>query len=59
MDQLSQKVPMDPLDSRVNIELVIEHERKLMDILKIASISQGKGPNFRYARGMDGGIWIY
>ena len=47
MDQSTQKVPMDRLDSRINIELVIEHERKLMDTLKIASVpAKGKDPIF-------------
>ena len=44
---------MDPLDSRINtelrinIELVIEQERKLMDILRVASVTvNGKDPIF-------------
>ena len=47
MDQSTQKLLMDPLYSRINIELVLEQERKWMDTLKIASFtSNGKDPIF-------------
>ncbi len=38
MDQSTQKVVMDALDSRINIELVVEQERKWMDALIVASV---------------------
>ncbi len=39
------KTHMDPLDSRIKIELIIDQERKLMENLRIASVtSKGKDP---------------
>ncbi len=38
---------MDPLDSRNSIEIVLEKERKMMDILRVASVTvKGKDPIF-------------
>ena len=42
-----QKAPMDPLDPRNNIELVLEQEREMMDSLKIACVTpKEKDPVF-------------
>ena len=38
---------MDPLDTRINIELDLEHERKWMENLKIACVTpKGRDPVF-------------
>ena len=38
---------MDPLDTRINIKLVLEQERQWMDSLKIACVTcKCKGPVF-------------
>ena len=47
MDQSTQKTPTNPFDTRTNIELVLEQERRWMDILKIACVTpKGKDPVF-------------
>ena len=49
---------MDPLDSRIKIELVLEQERKWMDTLKMASVP-AEGPDVHNTCGMVDWIWIY
>ena len=39
MDQSAIKTLMDPLDSRITMEMVIEQERKLRDIVRVASVT--------------------
>ena len=42
-----QKMLMDLLDSRINIELIIKQDKKVMDILRVASVPvKGKDPVF-------------
>jgi hypothetical protein len=45
MDQFAIKTLMDPLDSRITLEMVIEQERKFRDTLRVASVTvKGKDP---------------
>ncbi len=39
MDQSAIKTLMDPLDSRIIMEMLIEQGRKLRDIVRIASVT--------------------
>jgi hypothetical protein len=46
MDQSVIKTKMEPLDSRITLEMDIEQERKLRDPLRVASVTvKGRDPS--------------